>query len=139
MLVPHSLKGQPKSWFPVGDAELTLVKLQPITTGQPSTAHIKVSTGSKGGGLSNAGYWGIPVQDKHEYQLSVIIQSETADSANQVLPMLHLCTTPNTQKQSVTFPSWCNLLQPVQLLITSTHKLNFMKQHRGVAAFLSLS
>lgn len=92
MLLCHcSLKGQPKSWFPLGGAELTLVKLQPITTGQPSTAYIKVRTGNKGGGLSNTGYWGIPVQDKQEYQLSIIIQSETADSANQVLPWLFGC------------------------------------------------
>lgn len=83
-----SLKGQPKSWFPAGGAELMLVKLQPITTSKPSTAYIKLRTGSKGGGLSNTGYWGIPVQDKQEYQLSVILQSETTDSANQVLPCL---------------------------------------------------
>nr|QOL01194.1 putative extracellular protein TR9_006 [Trebouxia lynnae] len=83
-LPEYSLKGQPKSWFPVGGAELTLVKQQPITFGQPSsTAYIKVSTGSKGGGLSNSGYWGVPVQDKQEYQLSVILQSESADLANQ--------------------------------------------------------
>ncbi|KAL3133328.1 aspartate-semialdehyde dehydrogenase-like protein, variant 2 [Trebouxia sp. C0009 RCD-2024] len=79
----YSLKGQPKSWFPAGGAELMLVKLQPITTSKPSTAYIKLRTGSKGGGLSNTGYWGIPVQDKQEYQLSVILQSETTDSANQ--------------------------------------------------------
>ena len=85
---PRSLKGQPKSWFPVDGAKLTLVKLQPITNGQSSTAYIKLSTGSQGGGLSNTGYWGIPVQDKQEYQLSVIIQSETAASADQVLPLL---------------------------------------------------
>lgn len=86
-----SLKGQPKGWFPVDGAKLTLVKLQPITNGQPSTAYIKVSTGSQGGGLSNTGYWGIPVQDMQEYQLSVIIQSEAAGSADQVLPILSCC------------------------------------------------
>ena len=85
---PRSLKGQPKSWFPVDGAKLTLVKLQPIANGQSSTAYIKLSTGSQGGGLSNTGYWGIPVQDKQEYQLSVIIQSETAASADQVFPIL---------------------------------------------------
>lgn len=65
-----------------------LVKLQPITTSKPSTAYIKIRTGSKGGGLSNTGYWGIPVQNKQEYQLSVILQSESINSANQVLPWL---------------------------------------------------
>ena len=69
-------------------AKLTLVKLQPIPNGQSSTAYIKLSTGSQGGGLSNTGYWGIPVQNKQEYQLSVIIQSETAGSADQVRPIL---------------------------------------------------
>ena len=81
------LKGQPRSWFPVGSPELTLVKQQPITLGQKrSTAYIKISTGQSGGGLSNTGYWGIPVQQDQEYQLSVIIQSESAESAaNEVL------------------------------------------------------
>jgi len=71
----------------VGKAELTLVKQQPITLGQKSsTAYIKISTGQSGGGLSNTGYWGIPVQKDQEYQLSVIIQSEPAESAaNEVL------------------------------------------------------
>ena len=68
-------------------AELTLVKQQPITLGQKrSTAYIKISTGQSGGGLSNTGYWGIPVQQDQKYQLSVIIQSESADfAANEVL------------------------------------------------------
>jgi len=71
----------------VGSAELTLVKQQPISLGQKrSTAYIKISTGQSGGGLSNTGYWGIPVQQDQEYQLSVIIQSESAESAaNEVL------------------------------------------------------
>lgn len=65
----------------MGDAELTLVKQQPITFGQQSsTAYIKISTAASGGGLSNTGYWGIPVQEGQEYQLSIIIQSESADS-----------------------------------------------------------
>lgn len=65
----------------MGDAELTLVKQQPITFGQQSsTAYIKISTAASGGGLSNTGYWGIPVQEDQEYQLSIIIQSESADS-----------------------------------------------------------
>jgi len=69
------------------DTELTLVKQQPIALGQKrSTAYIKISTGQSGGGLSNTGYWGIPVQQDQEYQLSVIIQSESAESAaNEVL------------------------------------------------------
>ena len=76
------LKGQPRSWLPVGKAELILVKQQPVTFGhQSSTAYIKVSTGEAGGGLSNTGYWGIPVQKDQQYQLSVIIQSETTDAA----------------------------------------------------------
>lgn len=66
----------------MGKAELILVKQQPVTFGhQSSTAYIKVSTGEAGGGLSNTGYWGIPVQKDQEYQLSVIIQSETVDAA----------------------------------------------------------
>ncbi len=70
----------------MGKADLTLVKQQPITFGQhSSTAYIKVSTGESGGGLSNTGYWGIPVQEDHEYQLSIIVQSESADAtANEV-------------------------------------------------------
>ena len=96
------LKGQPRSWFPVGKAELTLVKQQPIaiTLGQKSsTAYIKISTGQSGGGLSNTGYWGIPVQEDQEYQLSVIIQSESAESAaNEVLNFVSkLCSLSMTE------------------------------------------
>ena len=79
----------------MGKAELTLVKQQPITLSQKSsTAYIKISTGQSGGGLSNSGYWGIPVQADQEYQLSVIIQSESAESAaNEVLNCVSkLCT-----------------------------------------------
>ncbi|KAL0055122.1 hypothetical protein WJX82_007357 [Trebouxia sp. C0006] len=86
----YKLKGQPRSWFPVGpDTELTLVKQQPIALGQKrSTAYIKISTGQSGGGLSNTGYWGIPVQQDQEYQLSVIIQSESAESAANEAPQV---------------------------------------------------
>ena len=107
LLSTRSLKGQPKSWFPVEGAKLTLVKLQPITNGQSSTAYIKLTTGSRGGGLSNTGYWGIPVQDKQEYQLSVIIQSETAGSADQVLPILSCPCAQLTVRRNnpVTLPS----------------------------------
>lgn len=82
------LKGQPRSWLPVGNTELTLVKQQPITpSSRGSTAYIKISTDKSGGGLTNTGYWGVPVQKGHDYQLTVIIRAEfDGDVQNEVRP-----------------------------------------------------
>lgn len=81
-----SLKGQSRSWLPVGKTALTLVKQQPITFGsKASTVYIKVSTDKSGGGLTNTGYWGIPAQKDQEYQLAVIVRIESdGDVTNKV-------------------------------------------------------
>lgn len=80
------LKGQPRSWLPAGQAALTLVSEQPVKPDNGHrSAYIKISTGKSGGGLSNTGYWGIPIEKDHEYQLAVIIQTESdEDVDNQV-------------------------------------------------------
>ncbi|DBA87466.1 TPA: aspartate-semialdehyde dehydrogenase-like protein [Trebouxia sp. C0004] len=76
----YSLQGQPRSWLPVGKTALTLVQQQPISAGgRSSTAYIKISTDASGGGLTNTGYWGIPVQKGHEYQLAVVVQSQPSE------------------------------------------------------------
>lgn len=72
--------------MPVGKTALTLVKQQPIATGSKATvAYLKISTDKTGGGLTNTGFWGIPVQKDHEYQLAVILQTESdGDVSNEV-------------------------------------------------------
>ena len=76
--------------MPVGKTALTLVKQQPITFGsKASTADVKVSTDKSGGGLINTGYWGIPAQKDQEYQLAVIIRTESdGDVTNKVWSVL---------------------------------------------------
>ena len=71
------LKGQPRSWLPQGNTQLTLIRQQPITpSSKGSTAYIRISTDKQGGGLTNTGYWGVPVQKDHDYQLAVIIREK---------------------------------------------------------------
>ena len=79
--------------MPVGKTALTLVKQQPINArSRSSTAYIKISTDDSGGGLTNTGYWGIPVQKDHEYQLAVIVQSQpSGDVTNKVSTAIY-CT-----------------------------------------------
>lgn len=89
-----SFKGQPISWSPVGKTALTLVKQQPINFGsRGSTAYIKLSTDDSGGGLTNTGYWGIPVQKGRAYQLAVIIRSDyDGDISNEVRSVMCCCS-----------------------------------------------
>lgn len=84
-----SPKGQARSWLPVGKTEFTLVKELPIhSSHRRGTAYIKMSTDKAGGGVTNTGYWGIPVQKDQEYQLAVIIQSEPSGNIrNEVRTM----------------------------------------------------
>ncbi|DBA71494.1 TPA: aspartate-semialdehyde dehydrogenase-like protein [Trebouxia sp. C0005] len=83
----YSLQGQPRSWLPVGKTAVTLVRQQPINAGgRSSTAYIKISTDDSGGGLTNTGYWGIPVEKDQDYQLAVIIQSEPSGDVTNKEP-----------------------------------------------------
>lgn len=57
---------QPVHWSPVGAATLALDSSRPLNSAQP--ANLRLEIAAPGGGVANAGYWGMPVTPATTYR-----------------------------------------------------------------------
>ncbi|EIE21944.1 glycoside hydrolase [Coccomyxa subellipsoidea C-169] len=74
---------QPVSWKPLGGTTLTLTKQYPMPDNGARGLAMRLASGpGELGGIINTGFWGIPVQAGHDYELSVYLRDPSSDRAS---------------------------------------------------------
>ncbi len=72
---------QPVSWRPLGSTELTLTKEYPMTGNGARSLSMRLAPTQGGpGGIINTGFWGVPVQAGHQYELSAYLRDPSSDA-----------------------------------------------------------
>ena len=83
---------QPVSWRPLGSANLTLTKHFPLNGGSRVAMHL--GTSGTGGGITNTGFWGIPVTRGGRYELSVYLRHPGSSQASMLAAAQQPCLHP---------------------------------------------
>ncbi len=77
---------QPVSWKPLGGTTLTLTKQYPMPDNGARGLAMRLASGAgELGGIINTGFWGIPVQAGHDYELSVYLRDPSSDRVRACL------------------------------------------------------
>jgi alpha-N-arabinofuranosidase len=89
---------QPVSWRPLGEANLTLTKQFPLNGENRVAMHLGGAGARSGAGITNSGFWGVPVRQGARYELSMYLRHPGSDDVS-VAPLclqLHAysCGTP---------------------------------------------
>lgn len=88
---------QPVSWRPLGSTTLTLTKQYPMTgNGARSLSMRLAPTQGAPGGIINTGFWGMPVQAGHQYELSAYLRDPSSDAVCLRGPLHSMAGSGNT-------------------------------------------
>ncbi|CAL8471543.1 g11085 [Coccomyxa elongata] len=72
---------QPVSWRPLGSTTLTLTKQYSMTGNGARSLSMRLAPAQGApGGIINTGFWGIPVQAGHQYELSAYLRDPSSDA-----------------------------------------------------------
>ena len=94
-----SATSQPVSWYPLGNATLTLSKRFPVNRNNPVAMNISAGTGKGPSGIMNTGFWGINVEQGKEYMLSLQLRSAT--TVSRIISNYHLCSEPGVPHTAI--------------------------------------
>ena len=73
---------QPVSWRPLGEANLTLTKQFPLNGENRVAMHLGAASARSGAGITNSGFWGVPVRQGARYELSMYLRHPGSDEAS---------------------------------------------------------